>query len=522
MTKYTTPTGIKAVLFCRVSSDQQDYTRQISDLTKLAHSDGYHDAEITIIAHKESASKNNVQNRITIQDLQNLVAVNQIETVYVTEVSRLARRGDVMYSVMALLEEHKICLTIKEPSLLRTYENGESNPMAHMVIAYLSQNAQSEIALKVKRQKSGLLQKQRDGKCTSALIKYGYIRDKQGYLHVDPETAPIVADMFDMYINGESVGTIAQKYSYLPSFRGKTHRAAMVAVSKILADSTYYGHHYKFNYPPIVTEDVFMAARKRAEQRPFIKTQTENIYLCRGIIKCNGHVLSPHKSKGIYFYHVNGEGTKASLNFNVMDSVVFNEACTAMAISNENDNAERIENAKKEIKINLQRIQSLQDTLADKKEESERLNNLYIRGKITENKYDFETARIDEEIDFIMKELEQINVTNTHLTSIVNNANNKMLATVSYNSLSAITDENEQQRIIKEVIKEVRVDQKENNKQYFRIIFKDESLNHDNEYYLYITKGRRIELYHIVGDTYEDFTGTWQRKYKTHKKNGAN
>lgn len=49
--------GIKAVIFARVSSIQQEYDRQISDLMPVVKADGYKGDEIYIIKYKESATK---------------------------------------------------------------------------------------------------------------------------------------------------------------------------------------------------------------------------------------------------------------------------------------------------------------------------------------------------------------------------------------------------------------------------------------------------------------------------------
>ena len=138
----------KAVIFVRVSSSSQDYTRQIEDLKPLVIKDGYSMDEVAIIKHKESAIKNDIYNRKSISELKDLIAGNPIEACYVTEISRLSRRGDVMYSVLALLEEKHISLVVQQPTLLRTYENGKPNAMAHVVIAFLSQVAQQETELK--------------------------------------------------------------------------------------------------------------------------------------------------------------------------------------------------------------------------------------------------------------------------------------------------------------------------------------------------------------------------------------
>lgn len=177
---------VKAVALVRVSSTQQDYSRQISDLMPLITGDGYSPDEIAIVKHKESASKLNVSNRKTIQDLIDIINNNQVESVYVTEISRLSRRSDVLYSVLALLEERQIALVVQTPTVIRTYKrNGdkwERDAFAHIIIQFLEQAAVNEIENKTARQKSGYLQKQKDGKVVSSKVVLDIPDIKMGML----------------------------------------------------------------------------------------------------------------------------------------------------------------------------------------------------------------------------------------------------------------------------------------------------------------------------------------------------
>ena len=75
----------KAVIFARVSSVQQEYDRQISDLMPIVMADGYKDDEIYIIKYKESATKNDFEQRQSVQELITLIDSNPIEIVYKIE-----------------------------------------------------------------------------------------------------------------------------------------------------------------------------------------------------------------------------------------------------------------------------------------------------------------------------------------------------------------------------------------------------------------------------------------------------
>lgn len=504
----------KAILFCRVSTDQQSNARQVSDLTALAKEDGYLDSEIDIIEYKESAVKNSIQDRVSIQEMKAVIEQNPIEVVYVTEVSRLARRGDVMYAVLALLEEKHICLTIKEPSVLRTIENGERNPMAHMVIAYMTQNAQTEVELRHKRQMSGISQKIKEGKLTNTCL-FGYQRNKEGYPVPHPEEAPIVVGIFNMYVNGESVGSIYEKYNYHKGIKKNLKKTGVSFISRILRTKAYIGEHAIFKYPAIIDKETFLKAAERAKERQFKKTCLQNVYLCQGLVKYKGHTMTVQKSKACYHYAPFEGHVEASLNINCIDGIVFHKACAALGIMMEKDNHEALENAKKGLRQAELKLQSLEDDKANNKQQAERLNSLYIKGRIGEDAYDFETGRLDKEMSHILNEIDEQNITIQKLSAVINNEGSKMQANLTYNQLTDITDDRKKQEIVRQAVKEVVVKKIDTHHFEFRIVYNEPSLNFDDEYYDYKRRGKVILLLHYKGDFYENLSGTWEVKFKS-------
>ena len=98
------------VLLCRVSTQTQDYTRQVNELTDHCNKVGW-----TIkrtFANKISGAKKNTE-RPEIMEMIDFIKQNQIDKVCVLEISRLGRNTLEALQVIQTLNENGVCLYIK-------------------------------------------------------------------------------------------------------------------------------------------------------------------------------------------------------------------------------------------------------------------------------------------------------------------------------------------------------------------------------------------------------------------------
>ncbi|MFN8167116.1 MAG: recombinase family protein, partial [Bacteroidia bacterium] len=112
----------KACLFIRVSTAQQDYDRQISDLTVYCKQKGYMITKV--IATKITGTKTLADR----QDLQELLASanqNEFQKVIVTEISRIGRNARDIRNTIDQLHRKKIAVVFKNIGGLESIdENG--------------------------------------------------------------------------------------------------------------------------------------------------------------------------------------------------------------------------------------------------------------------------------------------------------------------------------------------------------------------------------------------------------------
>ena len=133
----------RVVLFCRVSStnDRQNYDRQINDLTNLATSLNYIIEEI--FAEKVSGAKKNHERKELLRMID-FVNTHQIDTICVTELSRLGRDPLQILQTIEILSENKITFFIQIYNIETLTAEKEINPMSQFLITILAEIARME------------------------------------------------------------------------------------------------------------------------------------------------------------------------------------------------------------------------------------------------------------------------------------------------------------------------------------------------------------------------------------------
>ena len=157
----------KVVLLCRVSTQTQDYERQINELTDFCTRMDWQVAKV--FANKISG-KLSIDERPEIQELISFVKQNEIDKVCCLEISRLGRNTLEALKVIQLLNEQGVSLYIKNYNL-ETLKDGKVNPVASLICTILLEVAQMERLTIIERMTSG--REQYIAKCRETGKKMG-------------------------------------------------------------------------------------------------------------------------------------------------------------------------------------------------------------------------------------------------------------------------------------------------------------------------------------------------------------
>lgn len=158
---------MRVVLLCRVSTNSQDYSRQVSELTEYCGRMNW--TVENIFANKVSGAKKN-EERPEIIEMMKYIQEHNIDKVCVLEISRLGRNTLEALNVMKVLNDHNVCLFIKNYNL-ETIVNGKVNPVASLICTILLEIAQMERLTIAERMASG--RNQYIQKCRKEGIKMG-------------------------------------------------------------------------------------------------------------------------------------------------------------------------------------------------------------------------------------------------------------------------------------------------------------------------------------------------------------
>ena len=142
----------KVVIYARVSTQSQDYERQLSELRAYADKMGYEIVEE--FCEKVSGAKM-VAEREALSELLAYVEAHKVDKVLIYECSRLSRRAVDFLQVIETLTARKISVYIHQNGLETLLTNGQPNPIAQLVLGILAQFNSMERSLIRSRMESG-------------------------------------------------------------------------------------------------------------------------------------------------------------------------------------------------------------------------------------------------------------------------------------------------------------------------------------------------------------------------------
>lgn len=142
----------KVVILARVSTQQQDYDRQVSELQDYCR--GMNWMVEKVFANKVSGAKKNTD-REEIAAMVDYIKANEINRVVCLEISRLGRNTLEALKIIDILNEHGVCLHIKNYNLNTLTEGGKVNPVATLICTILLEIASMERLTIKERMESG-------------------------------------------------------------------------------------------------------------------------------------------------------------------------------------------------------------------------------------------------------------------------------------------------------------------------------------------------------------------------------
>lgn len=201
----------KVVILARVSTDRQEYQRQINELKAYCENVGWSVEEI--FANKVSGAKR-IEEREEILSLVEYVREHQIKRVVCLEISRVGRNTLEALKVIQYLTENGVSLFVKNYNLETLDANGKPNPITSLICTILLEIASMERLTIKERMESG--RKQYIERCRKEGIKMGrpstYRKSVETYKEQYPKEIGLIRKGLSLknisVITGTSINTI--------------------------------------------------------------------------------------------------------------------------------------------------------------------------------------------------------------------------------------------------------------------------------------------------------------------------
>ena len=142
----------KVCIYARVSTQSQDYQRQLSELREYATRMNY---EIVKEFSEKISGAKAIAERQALTELLDYAAANRIGKVLVYECSRISRRAIDFLQVIEQLTQMKVSVYILQNGLETLMADGFVNPIAQLVLGIIGQFNSMERSLIRSRMSSG-------------------------------------------------------------------------------------------------------------------------------------------------------------------------------------------------------------------------------------------------------------------------------------------------------------------------------------------------------------------------------
>ena len=206
------------VILARVSTNKQDYERQVVELTDFCNRMNWEVEKV--FANKVSGAKT-VEERSEIQEMVTYIKTNDVKRVVVLEISRLGRNTLEALKVIQTLNESHVSLYIKNYNLETLNPDGKPNPVASLITTILLEISTLERLTIQERMASG--RDQYIAKCRATGKKMGrpstYRKSDEAYKDQYAKEISLLRkgiSLRNIYaITGTSIGTLPRLKAYV-------------------------------------------------------------------------------------------------------------------------------------------------------------------------------------------------------------------------------------------------------------------------------------------------------------------
>ena len=462
----------KCAIYVRVSSDLQDYKRQLSDLKNFAEGNKFILEDKYIYEDKLSGYKNENE-REGLASLLKEVTEFKIKTVLVWEMSRLARRQKTLIELTEFFQEHKINVYFYQQRFWLLDETGKISPQAGLSTAFFGWYADYEARLTRERFMSAKSNNVKLGKYNGGKIPFGYTLDQENRFIINTETidslntseAEIVQEVFNLYESGltcSKISRICRSKNY-PKIVCNTHTLA-----RVLRNTQYIGYkEVKLGTrptPPLISKSQFNLVQELVESN---KTKADkgkkHTFLLRGILKCAvcGEFYVGKQTDDAYICPKNSGSNKtnkgsscigSNISISTLDGIIWKLVKSKLVYKTDAEIDDFFITSTQKINHIKKQISDFQGLLRKIDNERKRINNIYQNGGSSLEEYLIELGKIKNEKTECHSKIESLEKELRYNESILKESNE---ISKRKEKIDLIDDRKQLKKFIKAVIREI-------------------------------------------------------------------
>jgi len=237
-------------------------------------------------------------NRPSLQKLLNDIKEGRVNMVIVYKLDRLSRSLVDFVQLLKFFDEHGVAFASVTQPIDTSTSTGK------LMLHILSSFAEFERELISERTRDKMCAARKRGKWTGGVAPLGYRVDKENKkLIIDPESAKVVKEIFDLYLRGNSTLKIVQifnekgyKTKKITCKNGKSIGEVKYSVARIqwmlrhpvyMGKASYNGQIYDGEHEAIIDEETFKKTQALLDQNHRERKVTKNTD-CTGLLS---HIL---------------------------------------------------------------------------------------------------------------------------------------------------------------------------------------------------------------------------------------
>ncbi len=302
---------MKAVIYARFSSEKQNEASIEGQLRECMQYAEFNNIQV-IGNYIDRAQSAKTDHRPEFQHMIKDSYKHGFDCIIVWKLDRFARnRYDSAYYKNVLKKNGVRVISAKE-----TISQGAEGILLESLLEGYAEFYSAELSEKVKR---GMTENALKAKANGVRAPYGYYVDEQDHYQIDNATAPIVKEIYSLYLGGTRVNDIAK----ILTSRGVKNRGYSMnynAVFRILTNRKYIGE-YKFGdvvipnaIPALVSEEDFNAVQTKMKinKKAPAMHRSEDDYLLTTHLFCGkcgammtGEIGTSHTDRKYRYYRCN-------------------------------------------------------------------------------------------------------------------------------------------------------------------------------------------------------------------------